>query len=269
MKDTPDANFNIVRMTGDEDFSQIKESLNSMTSTDNKRETDNLILATSTISHGVDSKYFNNIFFYGIPSNTAEYIQSYSRVGRTYTGLVVDIIRLARNRDISFLKYFNMMHNYKDYLINETRLIPKSTIAMYRTFPGIFISLLKHYYSVKDNRKYETLGEVDSFFFSNGNLREENISDFLDKLFDIYKIKGLDSENSIYANFIKEVKSEFLNTIVRLHKSLRTFNTVNKQLKSHIKEFTKFGFSAMTSLRDVDVNYDIGLQFGGNENEEK
>ncbi len=269
MKDTPDANFNIVRMTGDEDFSQIKESLNSMTSTDNKRETDNLILATSTISHGVDSKYFNNIFFYGIPSNTAEYIQSYSRVGRTYTGLVVDIIRLARNRDVSFLKYFNMMHNYKDYLINETRLIPKSTIAMYRTFPGIFISLLKHYYSVKDSRKYETLGEVDSFFFSNGNPRKENISDFLDKLFDIYKIKGLDSENSIYANFKKEVQSEFLNTIVRLHNSLRTFNTVNKQLKSHIKEFTKFGFSAMTSLRDVDVNYDIGLQFGGNENEEK
>ena len=269
MKDTPDANFNIVRMTGDEDFSQIKESLNSMTSNRNKMEANNLILATSTISHGVDSKDFNNIFFYGIPSNTAEYIQSYSRVGRTYTGLVVDIIRLARNRDVSFLKYFNMMHNYKDYLIDETRLNSKSTIAMYRTFPGIFISLLKHYYSVRDGKRYETLGEVDSFFFYNGTIRKENVSDFLEKLLEIYKCRGLDSRNTIYAGFKDGLEKEFITTIGRLHNSLRTFNTVNKQLKSHIKEFTTFGFSAMTSLRDVDNNYDIGLQFGGNENEEK
>lgn len=266
MKDIPDANFNIVRMTGDEDFSQIKESLNSMTSNKNKMEADNLILATSTISHGVDSKDFNNIFFYGIPSNTAEYIQSYSRVGRTYTGLVVDIIRLARNRDVSFLKYFNMMHNYKDYLIDETRLNSKSTIAMYRTFPGIFISLLKHYYSVKDGKKYETLGEVDSFFFDKGT---DNAFDFLNKLLDIYKCKELDSSNSIYASYKKGLEEEFMNTIKRLHESLKIFNTVNKRLKSHIQEFTTFGFSAMTSLRDVDINYDIGLQFGGNENEAK
>ncbi len=269
MKDTLDANFNIVRMTGDEDFSQIKEALNSMTSNRNKMEADNLILATSTISHGVDSKDFNNIFFYGIPSNTAEYIQSYSRVGRAYTGLVIDIIRLARNRDVSFLKYFNMMHNYKDYLIDETRLNSKSTIAMHRTFPGIFISLLKHYYSVRDGEKYETLGKVDSFFFHNGSARKENISDFLDKLYDIYNCREIDISNSVHAKFKKGLSEELINTIVRLHKSLNTYNTVNKQLKSHIKEFTEYGFSAMTSLRDVDINYDIGLQFGGSENEEK
>ena len=41
-------------------------------------------------------------------------------------------------------------------LIDETRLNSKSSIAMYRTFPGIIISLFKHYYSVRDNKKYDS-----------------------------------------------------------------------------------------------------------------
>ena len=36
----------------------------------------NLIAATSMISHGVDADRFNVMFFYGIPGNTAEYIQA-------------------------------------------------------------------------------------------------------------------------------------------------------------------------------------------------
>lgn len=39
----------------------------------------NLILATSTISHGVDEDSFNIMYFFGMPNNNAEYIQAYSR----------------------------------------------------------------------------------------------------------------------------------------------------------------------------------------------
>lgn len=81
--DIPDAKFNIIKMTGDEDFTEIKDSLNDIQREKIKMKTHNLILATSTISHGVDEDEFNNIFFYGVPSNTAEYIQAYSRVGES------------------------------------------------------------------------------------------------------------------------------------------------------------------------------------------
>ena len=120
-------------MTGDEDFTEIKDSLNDIQREKIKMKTHNLILATSTISHGVDEDEFNNIFFYGVPSNTAEYIQAYSRVGRKYEGLVIDIIRLARARDTSYLNFFNLFHKYKDYLIydSEVRDMLFATILPY------------------------------------------------------------------------------------------------------------------------------------------
>ena len=44
------------------------------------------IVATSAISHGVDVDKFNAMFFAGLPSDIAEYIQASSRVGRTHVG---------------------------------------------------------------------------------------------------------------------------------------------------------------------------------------
>ena len=262
------AKYNIVRMTGDEDFSEIKESLNNMSIERDKTIANNLVLATSTISHGVDSKDFNNIFFYGIPSNTAEYIQSYSRVGRTYTGLVVDIIRLARNRDVSFLKYFNMMHQYKDYLIDENRINSKSTMAMYHTLPGLFISLLKHYYSVRDNKKYDSLGNVYEFFFKDGEPRRDNTLDFVEKMCAIYGCKINEADNNL-SNFSNTLQ----NAIVQMIKNIKFHKehsyTRETKISSIIEKITVNNNKVMSSLRDVDITYSITLRLEGEKNEEK
>ncbi|MBR1883813.1 MAG: hypothetical protein IJ809_02545 [Clostridia bacterium] len=269
MKEIPDACFDIARMTGDEEFFQIKKTLNDMQIERDKMKTHNLVLATSTISHGVDSKDFNNIFFYGIPSNTAEYIQSYSRVGRSYTGIVIDIIRLSRNRDISFLKYFNLMHKYKDYLIDENRLNSKSSIAMYHTFPGIVISLLKHYYAIRDNKKYETLGEVKSFFWNDDGENSRNYSDIFSKLCKIYRCEDVVDENSIDAQFKKNIKRELVIMAQNLPDILKERMGVNYSFSSNIGEITSHKFKNMISLRDVDKNYDIGIELGDENNEKE
>ena len=47
------------------------------------------VVATSAISHGVDVDRFNSMFFAGLPSDVAEYIQASSRVGRTHVGFVM------------------------------------------------------------------------------------------------------------------------------------------------------------------------------------
>lgn len=261
--------FNIVRMTGDESFSQIKQSLVEMSNERNKKVADNLVLATSTISHGVDSKDFNNIFFYGVPSNTAEYIQSYSRVGRTFTGFVVDIIRLARNRDISFLKYFNMMHQYKDYLIDENRISSKSIMAMYHTFPGIILGLFRHYYSLRDNKKYETLKEINDFFWNDTEVKKENYIDIYEKLCIIYKCQNVVDNSSVDAEFKEKIQIELNKLIANIRKGIGEQYTNNQKVSSLIGELTGDGFKVMSSLRDVDPSYDINIIYGGDANAEE
>ena len=263
-----DAKYNIVRMTGDEDFSEIKESLNNMALEEDKTKANNLVLATSTISHGVDSKDFNNIFFYGIPSNTAEYIQSYSRVGRTYSGLVIDIIRLARNRDVSFLKYFNMMHKYKDYLIDENIINSKSIMAMYHTLPGIFISLFRHYYAKRDNTSYLKVSEVNKFFYNKNDINKDNLIDFAEKVCNIYGCK-MKEDNMNLKEFSFTIQKTIFNMIEKLKFNIEHNYSVNMSLMKAMESISEGNNRPMTSLRDVDVTYNITLNIGDESNEEK
>jgi hypothetical protein len=57
------------------------------------------IVATSAISHGVDVDRFNSMFFAGLPSDIAEYIQASSRVGRTHVGFVLLVPTPQSRRD--------------------------------------------------------------------------------------------------------------------------------------------------------------------------
>ena len=60
-------------MTSDEDFQQVRKTLFDIQ--DNKHELDakNVILATSTISHGVDEDAFNIMYFFGMPMHVCIY----------------------------------------------------------------------------------------------------------------------------------------------------------------------------------------------------
>ena len=57
--------------------------------------------------------------------------------------------------------------------------------------------------------------------------------------------------------------------IKNLHKGIREIFTLKQSFSTHISELTTNRFRTMTSLRDVDINYDIGIDFGGDNNEEK
>lgn len=66
-------------MTSDTDFQSVRKTLFEIQENRKNLESKNLLLATSTISHGVDEDSFNVMYFFGIPNNNAEYIQAYSR----------------------------------------------------------------------------------------------------------------------------------------------------------------------------------------------
>lgn len=111
-------------------------------------DVDDLVIATSTISHGVDLETLNYMIFFGMPRRTSEYIQSSSRVGREYPGIVVDVFHPIRERDRSHYHYFNKYHQYLDRLVEPVPVNRWAKFSVDRTLPGMFMTMiLQHYYS--------------------------------------------------------------------------------------------------------------------------
>ncbi|MDO8873591.1 MAG: helicase-related protein [Methanoregula sp.] len=135
------------RMTGDVTFRDVKEILKTVESSNPEKPLD-LIVATSMISHGVDIDKMNFMVFRGMPRNTAEYIQAYSRVGRKYPGIIFVVFNPARERDQSYYKYFSKYHEYKDILVEPVPLNRWAKFAVNRTLPGIFAAYILNF--VKD-----------------------------------------------------------------------------------------------------------------------
>ena len=141
--------FKIEQMTSDVDFQKVRKTLFDIQTNRGNLECTNLLLATSTISHGVDEDSFNIMYFFGMPNNNAEYIQAYSRTGRKYTGIVIDVIRLMRIRDRSYLKNFVVFHQNMDDLVEAVPINRWAKNAIYSTLPGLLSSLIMQYYTVE------------------------------------------------------------------------------------------------------------------------
>lgn len=138
--------FEYRKMTGDDSFQDVRQILAEVENTEDVFKGFNLIAATSMISHGVDADMFNNMIFFGMPGNTAEYIQAYSRTGRKYPGLVIVLLRPSRDKDVSYLRNFVKFHEYKDILVEPVPINRWAAKAIYKTFPGVLQGLILNYY---------------------------------------------------------------------------------------------------------------------------
>jgi len=75
------------------------------------------IVATSAVSHGVDVEELNSMFFAGMPSDIAEYIQASSRVGRTHVGFCVLIPTPQRARDRYVVEVHDIFHRFLERML--------------------------------------------------------------------------------------------------------------------------------------------------------
>jgi len=78
--------------------------------------------------HGVDVDTLNFISFFGMPRQTAEYIQAYSRVGRHVTGTVFDLFNPVHVRDRSHYTRFDRYHDFRTSLSKR----PAGTVGRVR-----------------------------------------------------------------------------------------------------------------------------------------
>ena len=239
------------KMTGDESFQDVREVLAQVENTTNVFDDLNLIVATSMISHGVDANRFNIMFFYGMPGNMAEYIQAYSRTGRKYSSIVVDIMRPSRETDQSYLKNFVKFHEYKDIMVEAVPINKWATKAIDVTLPGIFTGLLLNQYDIEAQL---TSGPL--FYMKNikkaiqaGIVSAENVREELYASYGCVTAGEINDLGNQYRKSIDAfVEKIFLEIIDRVWLEENIFSG-----------FTMMGYHIMNSLRDTDADLLIEL----------
>ena len=100
------------------------------------------IVATSAISHGVDVDKFNAMFFAGLPSDIAEYIQASSRVGRTHVGFSLLIPTPHSRRDRYVVETHDQFHRFLERMIPAPAVQRWAERAIRRIMPSVLQAYL-------------------------------------------------------------------------------------------------------------------------------
>lgn len=76
----------------------------------------NTIFTTSMFGTGVDISHLSAMIMNAQPKTTGDYIQATGRIGRNYGGLVIDLFRSGRPRDLNHYEMFTSYHHriYRD-----------------------------------------------------------------------------------------------------------------------------------------------------------
>lgn len=232
----------VEQLTGDVDDLGILDNLKNADG--DFEERDDCIAATSFISHGIDIDRFNNMFFFGYPSETFQYIQSSSRVGRDedIPGFVVDIFKPFQERDKHRFKYFEKTHQYLRRLVEPISIDRWSKKGIEETFPGIFQGLFINYYRPL---YYE---EYDLNVQSSSNLRDIALeSEYKYTIEDGNTLKDSMKHNLKDAFGIDDEDHSFVD---RIDNGVRD-NWSYWESDLGEENYTTFRRSAMRSLRDI------------------
>lgn len=138
-----------IRVEVDKPFPELNDTLRS-------------VIATSAISHGVDVEEFNAMFFAGMPSDIAEYIQASSRVGRTHVGFSLLVPVPQRYRDRFVLEIHDIFHRFLERMILPAAVDRWAEKALVRVMPSLFqeyvcgMNAIERLCSADDDKKRNT-----------------------------------------------------------------------------------------------------------------
>jgi len=229
------------KLTGETEFKDVARLIHDM-QTGNQPD---MIISTSTISHGVDLENLNFMLFFGMPRMVAEYIQSSSRVGRRYPGIVICCFHPIRERDRSHYRYFRKFHEYLDRLVEPVPVNRWSKMGITRSLPGVFLGLLLQIYGpafeIEKNMHFIRPDHV-ARAIQNNDLKEEEI---LEKLRMMYGVARSGDLSESISRQIEDLVETFFSEIVSGQDSEMFTWSVLKR------------YPPMRSLRDVDEQVEI------------
>lgn len=202
-------------LTGDTDSDEVSRVLQILETPTPSVRTPRCVLATNMISHGVDVDRLNAMVFYGMPRQTAEYIQASSRVGRSHVGVVFCCLHPIRERDRSHYVYFAKYHQFLGQLVEPVAINRWATFSAQRTLPGLFMGVLLQVLANRaggrDVDRYYMLSHVKQKI-ADGSLRHQ---DFYPMLEDTYLVRGGDPAGlALFRSEIRQRIPQFFDEIV-------------------------------------------------------
>jgi hypothetical protein len=254
-----------VSMTGETEMESVRDVLSRLEA-DEPVDPIDVVIATSMISHGVDIDQLNFMSFFGMPRNTAEYIQAYSRVGRRHPGTVFLLFDAIRARDRSHYSRSEHYHRYQDLLVEATPLERWAEFAIECTLPGIVVgTVLQYYHGEYQDQLEDSIYQIDGFreAMKKGIIEREQL---LEDVLRAYDVKDGDtSEASIGEKVYRErIHSRFDEVWHRLkNKQPQTVNPREIGLAKFIGNIIEGDADdqrgPMRSLRDVDEQVTVGF----------
>ncbi len=131
-------NVNAATLTGRTPLDEVRDTLERLTSPeDDFYARIHLVAASSMLSHGVDIDRLNVMVMLGLPLATAEFIQTTSRIGRSYPGLVIVLHKIGRERDAAVYRTFPSFVAHAHRLIDPVPITSKSRRVLELTFAGL------------------------------------------------------------------------------------------------------------------------------------
>lgn len=140
------------------------------------------VVATSAISHGVDVDNFNAMFFAGLPSDIAEYIQASSRVGRLHVGFSLLIPTPQARRDRYVVEIHETFHRFLERMIAPPAVERWADRAVERAIPSLFQNWLigivaqREFITKPDGAKHDanlmsSIGAISRYVQRHGEVR--------------------------------------------------------------------------------------------------
>ncbi|GJI97634.1 hypothetical protein RugamoR57_43520 [Duganella caerulea] len=211
------------------------------------------VIATSAISHGVDVEEFNAMFFAGIPSDIAEYIQASSRVGRTHVGFSLLVPVPQRYRDRFVLEIHDIFHRFLERMILPAAVDRWAEKALVRVMPSFFqeyvcgMNSIERLCAADDDKKrysptYAMAPDVRDFLAVPANMK--TTEEFMEKSLGL-SFSPSPEGKSYYRSLLKGQLVHYqqdlgIDRLVNGTRLVQFFAARNSQLRP------------MTSLRDVD-----------------
>lgn len=216
------------------------------------------VVATSAISHGVDVDRFNSMFFAGLPSDVAEYIQASSRVGRTHVGFVMLLPTPQSRRDRYVVETHDIFHRFLERMIAPPAVERWSEMAIDRVRPSYvqtwaMLKDAQDFIRLRDNQKSEFLTH-DSTKMLNKLSRRDTVAfanELGDFMLEAMGIRGRGPERIGEPAAKDFYRGRTDAAALALGRSIKDLD-ISARLRQFWEEQDSKLQMPMTSLRDVD-----------------
>jgi Helicase conserved C-terminal domain len=213
------------------------------------------VIATSAVSHGVDVEELNAMFFAGMPSDIAEYIQASSRVGRSHVGFCVLIPVPQRARDRFVVEIHDIFHRFLERMILPASVDRWAEKALLRVIPSFFqagmcgAEAIKEFAASTDADKkrahlYSRASDVREWIAANPAKRKAALAKFVELAY------GL--RPGFMPPGAKYYEGVVMKQLSSIEEDIETPRYATSELRYFFENRSQGRFRPMTSLRDVD-----------------